>query len=261
MTSLLRALSPSLRNISITPYKSILGLSRQGQIRLNSNKPVREVEATELPQSIKANLYSSKYTHSNTTERVPDSGHPLPINVEANYYAPLRVEVPTHADHVGTLTLRGHESETLDFYMDFLLRACYYLKMPIIGPRFLKKKRELWTVTRAHFVHSKSKQNFERITLGRQLKIMNTNPEVVQLFFGLARRYAPAGVSIRADLFDFEHLGVGKRMTDIKLSTDRTDVQEPKYEHFGTDKNADVAQRVRELLEDPVFKKHLKKEE
>lgn len=66
---------------------------------------------------------------------------------------------------------------------------------------------ERWTVTRSNFVHKKSKENFERITLRRLIQIKDGHPETVQLWLAFLRKHAFYGVGMKANVWDFDDLG------------------------------------------------------
>jgi hypothetical protein len=57
-------------------------------------------------------------------------------------------------------------------------------------------------------VHKKSQENFERITLRRLIQIKDGHPETVQLWLAFLRRHAFYGVGMKANVFDFDDLGM-----------------------------------------------------
>lgn len=57
-------------------------------------------------------------------------------------------------------------------------------------------------------MHKKSQENFERITLRRLIQIKDGHPETVQLWLAFLRRHAFYGVGMKANVFDFDDLGM-----------------------------------------------------
>ncbi|KAL7266733.1 mitochondrial 37S ribosomal protein rsm10 [Rhizina undulata] len=180
-----------------------------------------------------------------------DPGARIPLSIQSIYYKPFRRQ-PTHGLPVCDLQLRSYSVRNLDFMCDFALRAAYYCNLPASGPVPLPKKIERWTVPRSNFVHKKSQENFERITHKRLIQIKDGNPETVELWLAFLRKHQFYGVGLKANVWDFNELGVGKRM-NVSLETLR-DVQRPKFAHFGPRKTVETAEKVREILETDKFK-------
>ena len=90
---------------------------------------------------------------------------------------------------------------------DFALRAAYYLKMPASGPVPLPRLVQRWTVPRSNFVHKKSQENFERVTLRRLVQVQDAHPETVQIWLAFLRKHAFHGVGMKANVFANEALG------------------------------------------------------
>lgn len=188
---------------------------------------------------------NGSFVQSNTAPSAA-TGRPVPLNVVLNNYAPLRYK-PENPDRelVCELHARSFDTEDLDFFLDFALRAAFYLKLPITGIAHLPTRRERWTVIRSPFVHAKSKENFERRTHKRVLKVYDANPEVVEVWLATLRKHAMPGVGLKAHVFAFEEVeSLAEAVKDA--SVDST--------HFGNSANRDVAEAVVELLKDPVFK-------
>ncbi len=142
----------------------------------------------------------------------------------------------------------------MDFFIDFALRAAYYLGIPVSGPKPLPTRVEKWTVIKAPFVHAKSKENFERKTHKRVIRAWDSNPEVVDLWFSILNKYGLPGVGIKTNVFVKENATDAlKELADVNLEIDD---MSPYLKNEA--ENSDlVAQRVSELLSDPIFKKHL----
>lgn len=96
----------------------------------------------------------------------------------------------------------------LEFFADFAVRAAYYLKLPLSGPVPLPRIVERWTFTRSHFVHKKSQENFERITLRRLIQIKDGNLQAVQAWLAFLRKHAFYGVGMKANIWEHEKLGI-----------------------------------------------------
>ncbi|KAK8213226.1 mitochondrial 37S ribosomal protein rsm10 [Zalaria obscura] len=137
----------------------------------------------------------------------------LPRSVQLNYLKPLK-RVPTHGVPVCDLQLRSYSVRNLEFYADFALRAAYYLNLPARGPVPLPRITERWTVPRSNFIHKKSQENFERITMRRLIQIQDAHPEAVQIWLGFLQKYAYYGVGMKANVWEYSSLDVGKEMDE-----------------------------------------------
>jgi ribosomal protein S10 len=96
----------------------------------------------------------------------------------------------------------------VEFFADFAIRAAYYLNLPVSGPVPLPRIVERWTVPRSNFVHKKSQENFERITLRRLIQIKDGNPQSVQAWLAFLRKHAFYGVGMKANIWEHESLGM-----------------------------------------------------
>lgn len=175
----------------------------------------------------------------------------LPVNVEAVYHAPLRVPV-THGDLVADLQLRAFDNENLDFYCDFIMRAGFYLGVPLTGPKPLPTRRERWTVIRAPFVHAKSKENFERHTHKRLIRAWDADAEQVSFLVSYVARHALAGVGLKCSLYQrctVDGEGTGSSLDEfIQRATEDEPASVPE---------SAVQSKVLELLGNPEFRKHM----
>ena len=106
------------------------------------------------------------------------------------------------------LQLRSYSVRNLEFFADFALRAAYYLNLPAAGPIPLPKITERWTVPRGHFVHKKSQENFERITLRRLIQIQDGHPEPVETWLAFLRKHAYYGIGMKANIWEQEELSL-----------------------------------------------------
>lgn len=130
----------------------------------------------------------------------------FPRNVEAIYLRPLRREAK-HGLPVCDLQLRSYSARNVEFFADFALRAAYYLNLPVSGPVPLPRIVERWTFPRSNFVHKKSQENFERITLRRLTQIKDGNTQTVQTWLAFLRKHAFYGVGMKANIWEHESLG------------------------------------------------------
>lgn len=175
---------------------------------------------------------------------------PIPRNVEAVYHAPLKIE-PVHKDLVVDIQLKSYDNENLDFFSSFVLRAGYYLGIPMKGPKPMPTKRERWTVIRAPFVMAKSKENFERHTYARLIRLYDTNVEVVETLLSYISKHSMSGVGIKCNLYQREPVDLQSKKED--LDVEKFDMSSQLH---GLDDA--VGAKVVELLKNPEFSKHFK---
>lgn len=131
----------------------------------------------------------------------------IPPNVLAAYRTPLRHK-PKYGIPVAQLQLQSFSVRNLQFYADFCVRAAYYLGLPCSGPAPLPRKRERWTVLRSNFVHKKSQENFERITMKRLITIYDGESSVVETWLAFIRKWQFYGVGLKANVWQYEGLGM-----------------------------------------------------
>ncbi|KAJ5752336.1 hypothetical protein N7520_009253 [Penicillium odoratum] len=120
------------------------------------------------------------------------------------------------------LQLRSYSVENVEFFADFAIRAAYYLNLPVSGPVPLPRIVEHWTVPRSNFVHKKSQENFERITLRRLIQIKDGNPKAVQAWLAFLRKHAFYGVGMKANVWEHDSLDVGKSMDESLPEIEKT---------------------------------------
>ncbi|KAJ5972669.1 uncharacterized protein N7479_002587 [Penicillium vulpinum] len=135
----------------------------------------------------------------------------LPRSVQAIYLRPLRRKAE-YGLPVCDLQLRSYSVRNVEFFADFAIRAAYYLNLPVSGPVPLPRIVERWTVPRSNFVHKKSQENFERITLRRLVQIKDGNPQAVQAWLAFLRKHAFYGVGMKANIWEHDSLDAGKAM-------------------------------------------------
>jgi tryptophanyl-tRNA synthetase len=153
----------------------------------------------------------------------------MPRALEALYLKPLRREVEYGVPSCN-LQLRSYSVRNLEFFCDFALRAAYYLGLPAFGPVPLPRKVQRWTVPKSTFIFKKSQENFERITLRRMIQIRDGNPETVQLWLAFLQKHAYYGIGMKANVWEFSKLGVGKEMDKSLEQTEK--LMEDKWEHL-----------------------------
>lgn len=141
----------------------------------------------------------------------------LPRSVQAVYLRPLRRKAEFGLP-VCDLQLRSYSVRNLEFFADFALRAAYYLKLPVSGPVPLPRIVERWTVPRSNFVHKKSQENFERITVRRLIQIKDGHAEAVQAWLAFLRKHAFYGVGMKANVWEHRTLGTSARSLSLALS-------------------------------------------
>ncbi|KKA29488.1 hypothetical protein TD95_001603 [Thielaviopsis punctulata] len=177
----------------------------------------------------------------------------LPMSVQAIYMKPLK-----HTAKYGIpscdLQLRSYSLRPLEFFADFALRAAFYLKLPAYGPVNLPQITERWTVPRSHFIFKKSQQNFERVTKRRLIQIRDGHPEAIQVWLAFLRKHAFYGVGMKANVWEFSELGVGKTM-DAELP--ESEAMDTAWSHFAQDrpyKFKDL-EELEKLVEQPKFRR------
>ncbi|OZJ03157.1 hypothetical protein BZG36_03897 [Bifiguratus adelaidae] len=131
---------------------------------------------------------------------------------------PPKRHAPTHNVPVCNLHFRSYLPSQLDFFVDFAQRAAYALHMPCSGPVYLPTQRSQWTVIKSPFIHKKSQENFERKTHKRLLQIKDAHPETVQRWLHYLRMNAPAGIGLKATLWEYEAMGVGQHVDAVKMT-------------------------------------------
>ena len=144
--------------------------------------------------------------------------------MQAIYLRPLRRKAE-YGLPVCDLQLRSYSVQNVEFFADFAIRAAYYLNLPVSGPVPLPRLVERWTVPRSNFVHKKSQENFERITLRRLIQIKDGSPQAVQAWLAFLRKHAFYGVGMKANVFEHDSLGTFRwtRLSDRCTNKDVAD--------------------------------------
>ncbi|KAL9568593.1 hypothetical protein ACKAV7_007179 [Fusarium commune] len=175
----------------------------------------------------------------------------FPRSIQALHLKPLKREAE-HGIPSCDLQLRSYSVQPLEFFSDFALRAAYYLGLPAYGPVPLPRITERWTVPRDNFIFKKSQENFERKTLRRLIQIRDGNPETVQLWLAYLRKHQLYGVGMKANMWEFSELGVGKKM-DALPEAEKGEI-DAKWSHLGQTKTIGTVEKVEELLNQRRFR-------
>ncbi|KAK4143873.1 uncharacterized protein C8A04DRAFT_12015 [Dichotomopilus funicola] len=153
----------------------------------------------------------------------------MPRALEALYLQPLRREAEFGVPSCD-LQLRSYSLRNLEFFCDFALRAAYFCGLPAFGPVPLPRMVERWTVPKSTFIFKKSQENFERITMRRLIQIRDGHPETVQLWLAFLQRHAYYGIGLKANVWEFSKLSIGKEMDNRFKETEK--LLEEKWEHL-----------------------------
>lgn len=173
-----------------------------------------------------------------------------PRALQAIYLKPLKRKAK-YGVPVCDLQLRSYGARNVEFFADFALRAAYYLGMPASGPVPLPRIMERWTVPRSNFIFKKSQENFERRTIRRLIQIQDANTESVEIWLAFLRKHAYYGIGMKANVWQYEKLGVGKTM-DVSLENLKSSL-DPKWAHFGRRKTLETSEKAYEMIKDEDF--------
>ncbi|KAH7321878.1 ribosomal protein S10 domain-containing protein [Rhexocercosporidium sp. MPI-PUGE-AT-0058] len=185
------------------------------------------------------------------TEPLTPSTLRLPRAVQAAYLRPLR-RTPTYGVPTCDLQLRSYSIRNLEFFSDFALRAAYYLGLPAHGPVPLPRIVERWTVPRGSFVHKKSQENFERRTVRRLIQIRDGEAQAQELWLAFLRKHAYYGVGMKANVWEFAGVEVGKDM-DAQMEKMRDEL-ESTLGDFAFKKNGETGKKVMEVINRENFR-------
>ncbi|KAL4926539.1 mitochondrial 37S ribosomal protein uS10m [Aspergillus undulatus] len=225
-----RVLFRAFRPFQFATASRVLSTSSQPVDIKDPQSAVSQAESAE-----KISLHSQQPVDSPVKEwgeRLNDinANARLPRSVQALYLRPLRKKAE-YGLPVCDLQLRSYSVRNLEFFADFAIRAAYYLKLPVSGPVPLPKITERWTFPRSNFVHKKSQENFERITLRRLIQVKDGNPQVVQAWLAFVRKHAFYGVGMKANIWEHENIDIAKNMDQALPEIERN--LEPHLSQFG----------------------------
>jgi small subunit ribosomal protein S10 len=106
-------------------------------------------------------------------------------------------------------------------------------------------------VPKSHFIFKKAQENFERRTYRRLIQIKDGNPETVQLWLAYLRKHQYYGIGMKANMWEFSELGVGKQMEALN---EKVENLESAFSHLGQVKDIGTQAKVEELLASRKFK-------
>lgn len=201
---------PLIKNAALINTGAILESLVNTSVNLPTEQAPSKTKTTVTVTSA-AQITSEKFADDKGTKL----DFRLPRSVQAVYLRPLRRKAEYGVPSCD-LQLRSYSVRNLEFFSDFALRAAYYLGLPAFGPVPLPRIVERWTVPRSSFVFKKSQENFERKTLRRLIQIKDGNPETVEIWLAFLRKHAYYGIGMKANVFAFEKLEVGKAM-DLEM--------------------------------------------
>ncbi|EEP78325.1 30S ribosomal protein S10 [Uncinocarpus reesii 1704] len=224
--------------------------------RLNDVQPpeVRDVDASKFtPEQISyAENPDEDPAAKQWMERLESIGSKfrLPRSVQALYLEPIKREA-TFGLPVCDLQIRSYSARHVEFFADFALRAAYYLRLPAAGPVPLPRLVERWTVLRSPFIHKKTPENFERITKRRLIQIKDGNPDGVQAWLAFLRKHQFHGVGMKANVFEYSSLDLGKSMDKAGMESLKSLDEE--FGKFGARDGAPFSESIEDILERERF--------
>lgn len=168
------------------------------------SNPVQPMELPASPSNMAANQLETESFRGSDLPNL--SVIRRPRSVQAIHLKPLRRR-PKFGVPACDLQLRSYSARNVEFFADFALRAAYYLGLPASGPIPLPRITERWTVPRSNFVHKKSQENFERITIRRLIQVQDGNTEQVETWLAFLRKHAYYGIGMKANVWQHEKLG------------------------------------------------------
>ncbi|KAK6584328.1 hypothetical protein PZA11_002552 [Diplocarpon coronariae] len=216
---------------------------------LNSSSQVERQQWVDESLGDKAAATSAEIQDSTSAPTVDTLR--LPRAVQATYLRPLR-RTPTYGVPTCDLQMRSYSIRNLEFFSDFALRAAYYLGLPAYGPVPLPRIVERWTVPRGNFIHKKSQENFERRTVRRLIQIRDGEAEAQELWLAFLRKHAYYGIGMKANVWEFAGVGVGKDM-DAQVESLRGELERTLGD-FAFKKNSETSKKPIEVINRENFR-------
>ncbi|KAK0940260.1 mitochondrial 37S ribosomal protein rsm10 [Friedmanniomyces endolithicus] len=246
-----RKLSPNGTTPKQSRHAAATGNTQQR--RHESALPVAQTASRldHTPGAAQATPHRSHPTDSSTIQQELAQIR-LPRAVQATYLDPLRHR-STHNIKTCEIQIRSYSVRNLEVFADFAMRAAYYLKLPAKGPKPLPRITERWTVPRSNFVHKKSQENFERITLRRSIEIFDGHAETVAAWLGFLKKRQYYGVGMKANVWEYGGLEVGKDM-DAEAERSADSLGEQLDQVYGRKGLMRKEEEVKEMLEVEPFK-------
>ncbi|PVU91986.1 hypothetical protein BB559_003894 [Furculomyces boomerangus] len=183
--------------------------SGNGLIILGSQKRFGSTHSELLGKALGEKLFFEE-------EKVPIE------SIDEVYAQPKRLE-PTHGIPVCQVQLRSYSLHRLDFYVEFIQKVAYTMKMPCSGTVFLPTRKQRWAVLKSPFVHKSAMEIFERRTHKRLIQIRDASPESVEAFLKYVEENVPAGVGMKSKTFEYEQVGYGKSVSVDKAEMEKLD--------------------------------------
>ena len=179
----------SLNQIRFNSVSAVLATPSQAMIqKFIDNKSLQTTSINKLKSELER-LYPKDATYTSSD---------IPFNIKALYFHP-RINAKTHNEKVATLVFKSYEKDNLHFMADFAMRAGFYAGCVLSEPLKLKTERALRTYNKSPFVHSKSKQNFFKLTRKIQIDVFDTAPEALDLLLANIVKYAKPGVALEVE--------------------------------------------------------------
>ena len=179
----------TLNQMRFNSVSTVLATPSQAMIqKFINNRSVQSTSMKKLQQELER-LYPADATHTSSN---------IPFNIKALYFHP-RTNAKTHNEKVATLLFKSYEKSNLHFMADFAMRAGFYAGCVMGEPFKLKTERTLRTYNKSPFVHSKSKQNFFKLTRKIQIDVFDTAPEALDLLLANIVKYAKPGVALEVE--------------------------------------------------------------
>src|ERR1700760_4927757 len=194
----------------------------------------------------------SRYLKMDSELRKVLAGARLPKSLQTIFLRPLRRK-PTHGIPVCDLQIRSFNVRNLELFADFAMRAAYYMNLAARGPVPLPRIVEKWTVPKSNFVHKKSQENFNRITVRRLIQIQDGNAETVQAWLGYLYKRSFAGVGMKANIYDWEETGVPQRMDEG--AEEAMESFKEQWGNFSIRTNEETAEKDEEFFSQENFEK------
>ncbi|KTW27175.1 ribosomal protein S10 [Pneumocystis jirovecii RU7] len=220
--TLLNNIQNSIHTAFTRVFCQWVSITRLGQIRCFTDMPKYSIDSenvTKHSSKQSERLYDLYGPFSNAELPKPEAFSKLPPNVQAAYLEPLR-RPARYGIITCSLQMRSFEVHRLAFFADFSMRAAYYIGLCASGPVPLPKRIERWTVPRGPFVHSKSKENFERITYKRLITIKDGHPRVVDTWLAYLAKHVMSGIGMKAHVFRYEAI-MQEKERDSKMPEEK----------------------------------------
>ncbi|KAG5513199.1 hypothetical protein PMAC_001569 [Pneumocystis sp. 'macacae'] len=204
-----------LNNVWSRPYTIFIKIHHQWssvirleQIRCSTHMPKDSIKPGNIikhSSKQSEHLYNLYGPFSGVELSEPEVFSELSPNVQAAYLEPLR-RPSQYGIVTCSLQMRSFEVPRLAFFADFSMRVAYYMGLCASGPVPLPRRIERWTVPRGPFAHSKSKENFERITYKRLITIKDGHYRVIDTWLAYLAKHIMSGVGMKAHVFRYEEI-------------------------------------------------------